>query len=161
MIDRGATGWPAAELPPIARLRVLAAALPNVRLAERVFPVPYPQVWATLADLEHSVPRFDQDVVGFQLEGDVTGGRARVRTRFGLTIAFTVTIADGLILVSARRLYLVGMAAEPVGADGTRYAQLEGVPTRLGRVARWRLERHLDGDLAGLERLVTNAGPPP
>lgn len=50
--------WPAAELVPVRRLRVLAASLRfPVCLGEITVPVPLDVVWAVAADLERELPR--------------------------------------------------------------------------------------------------------
>ena len=50
-----------------------------------------------------------------------------------------------------RRLFVVGMAAVPVG-DTTRYAHLEGSPRGAARLFRPLFRRMVEGDLKGLAR---------
>src|ERR1700719_2626467 len=50
--------WPVADLDPVRRLRVLAAAVRfPVYVAETVLPVPVERVWAVASDLERELPR--------------------------------------------------------------------------------------------------------
>jgi hypothetical protein len=50
--------WPVADLDPVRRLRVLAAAVRfPVYVGEVVIPAPFEQVWAEVSDLEQELPR--------------------------------------------------------------------------------------------------------
>lgn len=165
------TGWPVAELDRFARLRVLAAALPGVALHERVIDHPFDEVWRTATDFEGSVP---------QWEGDVSA--ARVRSREGnrvdlvaygpwwtarRAIGLDVDLEPGWCWMVWRRprLYVVGMAAEPMGAGRTRFAHLEGVVLAAPRwaapvvrpvlaVSKWRHRHHVPKDVDGIERML-------
>ena len=164
---------PVASLERIARLRVLAAALPGVDVQERTIDAPFDVVWSWVADLERSVPRFDADVAKLRvLERRGPAGDERLRIRAAgpakllwLPWTFDVDLQPGWCwMVSKPQTYLVGMAAEPFG-DQTRFAHLEGIgfagPRLLQQVARplyslsrWRHTKHLPHDLANIARLI-------
>ena len=59
--------WPLAELDPVQRMRVLAAGLPHVALAETVIAAPFDAVWAVAGDLVNGVPRFEHDVRSIEI----------------------------------------------------------------------------------------------
>lgn len=161
-----ADGWPAATLDPIARLRVLAAGLPGTVVHERTIDAPFDRVWGFIADLERSVPTFDDTVSRVAIVGRPRDGeRFRIRTRSGwrmagLPLSFDVDLEPGWCwMVSRPRLYAVGMAAV---ADGevTRYGHLEGlaIPGRalspLLPLTRRRHDRHVRSDVDGIERAL-------
>jgi len=156
--------WPIAELSPIGRARALAAGLPGAVLHEGVIDRPLDAVWGFIADLERSVPTFDDGVARLRVV-DRDGTRLRVATRAswrmgGLPLDFDVDLEEGWCWMVARpRIYVVAMAAEPdpVDPDRTRYAHLEGITVRpriLARATRWRSRRHIASDVAGIERAL-------
>ena len=148
--------WPEATLDGIRRLEVLATVLPGVHLEQRDVDVPFDRVWAFLADLEKNVPRFDRDVASVRVTRR-EGNRLRVitRTRRGLVIPFHVEIERGFMLMQApARAYVVATAARPLDTDSTRYAHLEGVPRRVGRIGAARTARHVSADVDGIARLL-------
>lgn len=118
--------WPVAEVDPIRRMRVLAAAtLFPVNLRESLVPAPMDRVWAVAADLEHELPRMLSTVRSVritQLRGEelellavgVLGQRAR----------FDVVLRPGWCVMRSR-FVLGAMAAAPEG-EGTRFAALVG-----------------------------------
>jgi hypothetical protein len=56
--------WPVAELDPVRRMRVIAAATPGVAYAEKLIPAPFSAVWETASDLEHELPRMVTEAGG-------------------------------------------------------------------------------------------------
>lgn len=48
--------WPVAELNPVCRMRVIAAATPGAAYAEKLIPAPFSAVWEAASDLEHELP---------------------------------------------------------------------------------------------------------
>ena len=145
------TDWPTVELDPVARLRILARALPHVRLVERHIAAPVARVWSIAGDLEHGVPRFETLVRtarvlvrdGERLQLEATG-------LFGAT-RLDVLLRPGFCVMHGGPTD-IGMAAAPEGA-GTRFAHFEG-HRRFGRLAwpyfAWSIPR----ELARLARLV-------
>jgi hypothetical protein len=139
------TTWPVAEVDPIRRLRVLAAAVPGAVVTEATYDAPYPQVWAVAADLEHELPRYLPDVRTLRIthrDGDRL--EAHARGYAGLRARFDIVLRPGWCIMRSRFL-LGGLAAVP-DQDRTRFAFLSGVHvpgqramapglTRLGHVA--------------------------
>lgn len=183
---RGAWPGPEASLDRIARLRVLAAGLPGCVVEETVFDGPIDDVWPRIADLERSVPAFDEDVRRLRVRsrraaaaGPDEAERLRItshQTWRGLWVpgSFDVDLAPGWCwMVSRPQAYVVGMAAEPIAGDRTRFALLEGVavavpgplaPLRallrpIEAVSHRRHRRHIPRDLAALHAYL--APPPP
>lgn len=159
--------WPVARLDPVARLRVLASALPGVVVQERLVDAPFGDVWDFVADLETSAPAFDRDVSRVRVVRS-SGDRLRIHAwapGVPVPLPFDVTLRSGWCwMVSAPRLYVVGMAAVPAG-EHTRFAHLEGLvvggPRPVRRAAaplllasRARHRRHVARDLDGIERCV-------
>ncbi|HEX7131393.1 MAG TPA: hypothetical protein VF228_02405 [Iamia sp.] len=156
--------WPTAVLHPLGRARALAAGLPGTALQEGWIDAPFERVWDFIADLERSVPTFDEDVAAIRVVHR-DGARLRIHARSSWRLAwmplgFDVDLEDGWCwMVSRPRLYVVAMAAEPDPDDPgrTRYAHLEGVtvrPRSLARATRWRSRRHVASDVAGIERAL-------
>jgi len=118
--------WPVADLDPVRRLRVLAAAVRfPVYVGEVVLPAPFEEVWAEVSDLEHELPRHLGTVRSARItraEGDrlellATGN-------FGQRARFDVVLRPGWCLMRSR-FVLGAMAAVPEAA-GTRFAALGG-----------------------------------
>jgi hypothetical protein len=159
------TQWPIAHLDPVRQLRVLAEVLPGVGLVERILDAPYERVWSFLEDLEHSVPAFDPMVRSLGVLAR-DGEHLTVATRMPhlpIPLRFEVELRDGWCLMRSP-LYLVGMAAVPLGEDQTRYAHLEGLPVRRPvalRPLRPMFRRIVTGDINGITRVLGPALPRP
>lgn len=115
--------WPVAELDAVARLRVLAAALPGAFLAEAVLDTPFDRVWAVAADLEGELPRLLRNVRSVRItEADGENLTADIAGHFGLRDNFDVVLRPGWCVMQSGRV-VGGMAA--VAEDGgTRFAFL-------------------------------------
>jgi hypothetical protein len=151
--------WPTMRLNGVRRLRVLAATLPGVHCEERDLAAPYDDVWAFLTDLERNVPRFDQLVTSLQVT-ERAGSHLRVvaRTVQRLRVPFEVDVEPGFIWMQAPvRAYVVGLAAAPRADGGTRYAHLEGVPSRVGATMARQTVRHVRADVDAVARLLDSA----
>ncbi|QYG91724.1 hypothetical protein HC251_04245 [Iamia sp. SCSIO 61187] len=160
--------WPVATLSTVGRLRAVAAGLPGAVVSEATIDAPLASVWAFIADLESSVPRFDRTVSSLSvLERDDT--RLVVRAQgpgllARVPITFDVQLDEGWCWMLARPgLYLVAMAAMPDSDPArTRYAHLEAVaaPGRAWRpllaATRQRTRRHVASDLAGIITAIAN-----
>lgn len=143
--------WPVAQLDPVRRLHVLAAALPGAVVAGTTLAAPFDTAWAVAADLEHELPRYLPDVRSFTITRD-DGDRleAHARGYGGLRARFDIILRPGWCVMRSRFL-LGGMAAVPVG-DHTRFAFLAGgrVPGQrvaaplLSAVGRWAAPRVVD-----------------
>ena len=153
------TDWPTVTLSNVQRMRVLAAAIPNVHLGEVVIDAPFEQVWTWFSDLEHSIPAFDGQVRKLRILGR-DNERLRVKAWQGpnavLPMPFDVLLeATGWCLMTApAKLYVVGMCADPVGEHRTHVALLEGMPLGVGRIARGFLTRHVRGDVRRIAKLI-------
>ena len=51
-----------ADIDPIDRLAILAAALPGAAVRQRRIAAPFDAVWQVIADLEHATPRYEPGV---------------------------------------------------------------------------------------------------
>jgi hypothetical protein len=125
--------WPVADLNPVRRLRVLAAATPGALLAETTIPATFDEVWSVASDLESELPRFLPDVRSLRITA-VDGERleAVARGYAGLRARFDVVLRPGWCVMRSRFL-LGGMAAvaEPAG---TRFAFLGALQTPAARL---------------------------
>jgi len=152
MSEHSGSTWPSVTLSNVERMRVLGAAIPNAKLAETVLDVPFERVWSWFSELEHSIPSFDGQVRRLRIDRR-EGNELRVTAWQGpgaiTRLRFTVLLEpDGWCLMTgAKRLYVVGMCADAVGADQTHVALLEAVPRAVGRLLRPFLAHHVDGDI--------------
>ncbi|NUR89083.1 MAG: hypothetical protein HOY71_33790, partial [Nonomuraea sp.] len=115
--------WPVADLDPVRRLRVLAAAVPGAVVAERIVPAPFERVWEVASDLEREFGTFEPDMRRLRIVADDGGGRlvAEARSRYGMRARFDVDLRPGWCWMQSRFL-LVGLAATAV-PEGTLVAQ--------------------------------------
>jgi hypothetical protein len=160
--------WPSVDLDPLMRLRILAATLPGVAMEERTLPVPFDDVWQFIADLERSVPAFDPLVRSIQiLERSASGENLRLRA-WPSPFSFRVELTEGLCLMHSP-VFMVAMAAMPLGPGATRFAHLEGIPTsgspkmrsfqgRIVRLLRGAHRGNVNRDLDGIERGLRSRG---
>ena len=118
--------WPVAELDPVRRMRILAAATPGAAYAEKLIPAPFEVVWEAASDLEHELPRMITDLRSFDITSD-RGERmtAFARGRLGQRARFDVVLRPGWCVMQSR-FVIGGMAAIPEGND-TRFALLGGL----------------------------------
>jgi hypothetical protein len=111
--------WPSAEIDPVRRLRIMAAATPGCVLLERVIPAPMDAVWAVAADLEHELPRYQPHVRTLRVtpgEGDRL--EALALGRAGLRARFDAVLRPGWCWMQSRHITF-GLAAAPVSGGGT------------------------------------------
>lgn len=152
--------WPDADLDPIRRVKVLAAAIPSAGFVETTFAVPFDDFWPWLTDLERSVPSFDRRVARLRVRdrrpnGDGSEQLGVLARSLGLPAPFDVRLEPGFCLMRARaRVFLVVMGARPDGPDRTRYAQIEAIPLPGTRLLRRVLQREVESDVAGIRRQV-------
>ncbi|MFJ5549098.1 hypothetical protein [Streptomyces sp. NPDC093225] len=126
MSDLGAAAWPQADLDPLRRLKVIAAAVRAPMYAERHYDVPPERLWAVAADLENELPHIIPALKSFTLLG-AEGERltARAVGRLGLPEAFDVVLRPGWCLMQSRTL-MGAMAAVPHDG-GTTFAFASGL----------------------------------
>jgi len=99
--------WPVADLDPVRRMRVIAAATPGVAYAEKLIPAPFSAVWAAASDLERALPRMVTDLRSFEITS--TRGEqltARARGRLGQHARFDVVLRPGWCVMQSR--FLIG-----------------------------------------------------
>ena len=118
--------WPVADLDPLRRLRVMAAAIPGTDLAELTIDAPPEAVWQVVSNLPVEMPRLVRD---FRTVSITPGsGERRVmhaRGYLGQRARFDVVIRPGWCWMQSRFL-LCGMAAVP-DPSGTRFGFLGGI----------------------------------
>jgi hypothetical protein len=118
--------WPVADLDPLRRLRVMAAATPGTDLTEWTIEAPPALVWQTASNLQVEMPRLVRD---FRSVTITQGGGERLvmhaRGYLGQRARFDVVIRPGWCWMQSRFL-LCGMAAVP-DPGGTRFGFLGGV----------------------------------
>ena len=126
--------YPAVELDPVRRTRVLAAGIPGAAVAEAVLDAPFEAVWEAATDFEGDVPKIEIFV-----------GSARILSREGERLELEVkaplrrpermrvVLREGWCLMDSPSGIAV-MAARPEG-KGTRFAHLEAIRLPGGRFA--------------------------
>ncbi len=118
--------WPAADLDPVRRLRVLAASVRfPVYVSEIVVPAPVEQVWAVASDLERELPRCISTVREVRIT-HVEGDRLELMAfgTLGQRARFDVVLRPGWCLMRSR--FVLGAMAAVPEAGGTRFASLGG-----------------------------------
>jgi hypothetical protein len=123
---------PPAELDPIRRLRVLAAAIPGAAVAEGVLDAPFDAVWAAATDFEHvggiEILIKRAHVRSRRPDPDTGGERVEVEYKprpFGPRDVIDVDLRRGWCWMQSP-LAVAAMAAVPEG-ERTRFAHLEAV----------------------------------
>lgn len=120
----------------VNRLRVMAAGVRGARVVERVLPAPLDAVWTVMGDLEGEFGRFQPDMRSVRVLR-VTGDRveALARSKYGFRAHFRGVLRPGWCWLQSRFL-IIGMAAAPDPAGGTRVALTGGlrIPSRAALV---------------------------
>jgi hypothetical protein len=118
--------WPAADLDPVRRLRVLAASVRfPVYVSEIVVPAPVEQVWAVASDLERELPRCISTVREVRIT-HAEGDRLELMAfgTLGQRARFDAVLRPGWCLMRSR--FVLGAMAAVPEAGGTRFASLGG-----------------------------------
>jgi hypothetical protein len=154
MTEAVVRAWPEAELNPVQRLRVLAAGLPHVCLAEAVIEAPIERVWGLTGDLVDGSPRFELGVHSARVVREQDDRlELVVRTVFGVRMTFDVELRFGWCLMQSRYSQ-IGMAAiEEEAGRSTRLAHFEGSPL-LGRLGLPFFRWNIAGDMKRIARLL-------
>ncbi|NDL56918.1 hypothetical protein [Phytoactinopolyspora mesophila] len=120
------TPWPVAEIDPVARLHILAAALPGAVVVEGVIGTEPDRLWSVAADLERTVPAIQPHVRSLRI-ADRGDDRltADVRGHLGLRARMNIVLRPRWCWMQSRFL-VVGMAAVP-HPDGTRFGRLQAL----------------------------------
>jgi hypothetical protein len=152
-----------AQIDPVDRLTVLAAALPGAAVGQRRIAAPFDAVWRVIEDFEWATPRYEPGVA-----------RVRVAERHGQHLHLLVAYTDGreepmdvrlragwCLMQSATAV--VAFAARRLG-DQTLLAHLEHrrtvtrMPTRSRSRDRRAVHAKIGQELHTIERLATQAG---
>lgn len=143
-------------LDPIARLRVIAAGLPDVGFAEAVLDAPYASVWGVASDLEHAVPKYESAVRAVEIL-QRRGERLKITVQVsdGTRLAMEVILRDGYCLMQSEAV-AIGMAARAEGRR-TRFAHFECLR---GRPVDAAVETKLAAELRQIEQLARQRGCP-
>jgi hypothetical protein len=143
-------------LDPIARLRVIAAGLPEAGFVEAVLDAPYASVWGIASDLEHGVPKYESAVRAVEIL-QRRGERLKitVQTSNGTQLPMEVILRDGYCLMQSEAV-AIGMAAQAEGRR-TRFAHFECLR---GRPADASVETKLAAELRQIEQLARQRGCP-
>lgn len=118
--------WPRAELDSIARLRVIAAAIPGSAVTETLITQPFDAVWAVASDLEGELSHSIDVVRSVQIvsrEADravaLIHGHSRLRAHF------EIVQRPGWCVMQSR--FIIGAMAAAEDPHGTRFALLGAV----------------------------------
>jgi hypothetical protein len=143
-------------LDPIARLRAIAAGLPEAGFIEAVLDAPYASVWGVASDLERGVPKYESAVRAVEiLERRGERLKITVQTSDGTRLPMEVILRDGYCLMQSGPV-AIGMAARAEGRR-TRFAHFELLR---GRPADAAVETKLAAELRQIEQLARQRGCP-
>jgi len=149
-----------ADLDPVDRLTILAAALPGAAVRQRQIAAPFEAVWRVIADLEHATPRYEPGVAHVRVierHGQLL--RLLVQDTGGREEMMDAKLRPGWCLMQSATV-VVGFAARPLGRQ-TLLAHLEPqrVQAPLSSQSRSRYRRaaeaKIDQELQTIERLAT------
>lgn len=150
------TVMPPAPIDPVARIHVLAAALPGAVLLERYIRAPFRSVWDVVADLEHMAPRYERGLRGVRIV-ERQGVRLRLSVSFerGGEQPVHARMWPGWCLMQSSTA-VAAFAVRPSG-DGTLLAHLEHLrePAPGPPADAWSAK--LYDEVATIERLALDA----
>ncbi|MFJ7205875.1 hypothetical protein ACIQWR_20355 [Streptomyces sp. NPDC098789] len=113
--------WPAVEIDPLRRLKVIASASKYPSYGERLFDAPFDALWAVASDLERELPHIVPGLRSFAVTGSgndrLTGRAVSV---LGHGEHFDIVLRPGWCLMQSKVL-VGGMAAVAEG-ERTRFA---------------------------------------
>ena len=149
-----------ADIDPVDRLAILAAALPGATVRQRQIPAPFDAVWRVIADLEHATPRYEPGVEQVRvIERNGQFLRLLVRETSGREQMMDAKLRPGWCLMQSATI-VVAFAARPLGGR-TLLAHLEHqrahtpLPGQSGSRYRLAAEAKIDQELQTIERLAT------
>ena len=152
-----------ADIDPIDRLAILAAALPGAAVRQRRIAAPFDAVWQVIADLEHATPRYEPGVAQVRVieqRGEFL--RLLVQDTAGREDAMDARLRPGWCLMQSATL-VVAFAARRIGSE-TLLAHLEHrraqnqAPGRSGSHDHRAALAKIDRELQTIETLVTRHG---
>lgn len=145
--------WPASELDPVRRMRILVAAMPQAAFRERVLDAPFDDVWRLASDLEQGTPQWKKDVTALAiLQQEDERLEVEIRSYFRVRMRLSAVLRPGWCIMQGR-LLAVGMAAVPDG-ERTRFAHFQTVRLPGSRVLRAVLRHRIGHEFDALERLA-------
>lgn len=154
-----------AEIDPVDRIAILAAALPGAVLRQRRIAAPFETVWHVIADLENSTPRYEPAVAQLRVierHGELL--RLMVRGNGGRQEMMDAKLRPGWCLMQSDRI-IVAFAARQVGSQ-TLLAHLEQQRVQTSQAghasqneSRYHrtAEAKIDRELETIERLATQS----
>lgn len=149
-----------ADIDPIERLTILAAALPGAAVRQREITAPFDAVWRVIADLEHATPRYEPGVAHVRVierHGQLL--RLLVQDTGGREEIMDAKLRPGWCLMQSATV-VVAFAARPLGSQ-TLLAHLEHqrmqapLPSQTRSRHRRAAEAKIDQELQTIERLAT------
>jgi hypothetical protein len=146
--------WPEADLDPIAKMRALAAGLPNAAIDETLFDVPFERFWPFIADLENNTALYEGAVSRLRiLDRQDESIRLEARSPFGIWIPFDCILRSGWCIMQSKSGQ-IGMAAHPKNATQTRFIHFEA-SSSFGRLTRPIFAWNIRGDFRRLRNLFS------
>ncbi len=149
-----------ADIDPIDRLTILAAALPGAVVRQRRVAAPFEAVWQVIADLEHATPTYEPGVAHVRLierHGELL--RLLVQDTSGREEMMDARLRPGWCLMQSATV-VVAFAARPLGSQ-TLLAHLEHrraqtpQPSQSQSQHRRAAEAKIDQELQTIEMLAT------
>jgi hypothetical protein len=149
-----------ANIDPVDRLTILAAALPGAVVRQRRIAAPFHAVWRVIADLEHATPRYEPGVTHVRVierHGQLL--RLLVQDTGGREEMMDAKLRPGWCLMQSATV-VVAFAARPLGSQ-TLLAHLEHQrvqtpqPSESQSHHRRAAEAKIDQELQTIERLAT------
>ncbi len=149
-----------ADIDPIDRLTILAAALPGAVVRQRRVAAPFEAVWRVIADLEHATPTYEPGVAHVRLierHGELL--RLLVQDTSGREEMMDARLRPGWCLMQSATV-VVAFAARPLGSQ-TLLAHLEHrraqtpQPSQSQSQHRRAAEAKIDQELQTIEMLAT------
>jgi hypothetical protein len=149
-----------ADIDPIDRLTILAAALPGAAVRQRQITAPFDAVWRVIEDLEHATPRYEPGVAYVRVierHGQLL--RVLVQDTGGREEMMDAKLRPGWCLMQSATV-VIAFAARPVGSQ-TLLAHLEHQRVQTPLLSQSRsgsrlaAEAKIDQELQTIERLAT------
>ena len=147
------TDWPASELDPVRRMRILVAAIPRAAFRERLLDAPFADVWGVAGNLERGTPQWKKDVTGvamLQQEDELLD--VVIRSYLGVSLRLRAILRPGWCVMQGR-LLTVGMAATAEG-ERTRFAHFAALSFPGSGALRPLLRHRIHHEFETLERLA-------
>jgi hypothetical protein len=149
-----------ADIDPIDRLTIIAAALPGAVVRQRQIAAPFDAVWRVIADLEHAIPRYEPGVAHVRIieqHGPLL--RVLVQDTGGREEMMDAKLRPGWCLMQSAAV-VVAFAARPLGSQ-TLLAHLEHrrvqtpQPSQNRSHYRQAAQAKIDQELQTIEKLAT------